>query len=225
MPREIVDAEGNKISVPTQEELDAMSTAVKRVSEIEAAQKAAADAWAAEKKELEDQVNPNFRALREKTKLMEKTIADLKAKGQKIDEVTGAIVPDTMPQQISKDEIAQTAKTAAIEVQIGAEVDRHLSKFSSETAQVVRHYFNKLSTGEQLTVGKVAELMAQAQQLAVPNAPAQSHAASGRVPSFTAAGANQVTQTDVEMASAFGVSAEELKKGGAVSPFGWKPKN
>lgn len=226
MPREIIDADGNKVSVPTQEELDALSSAAKRAEQLEADKKAAEEKWAAEKQELEEQVNPNWRVAREELKRYKKLEADLKARGQKIDDTTASIVDDKggLSPDEAKRIAAETASEVATRATIEAEVDRHLAKYSKDTADVVRHFFTKLTAGEKLTPSSIASYMDQAQRAAGAATQAASNSPgsyAGRAPRFSNT-ANELTEADLAIAARFGHSKEELQKGGTVSPFGYK---
>lgn len=227
MPREIIDADGNTVSVPTQEELDAYNAAAKRAEQLEADKKAAEEKWAAERQELEEQANPNWKAAREKIKYYEKLEADLRARGQKIDNATASIVEDKggLSPEEAKRIAAETASEVATRTAIDAEVDRHLSKYSKDTADVVRHFFEKLTAGEKLTSSSIATYMEQAQRAAGASTGRDTAStqgfSSGRAPRF-AASSGEPTEADLAVAARFGHSKEELQKGGTVSPFGFK---
>ena len=140
MPRKLVDEEGNEVEVPTDEEL----AALKVTAQVEADKKVeeAKMQWEKDKKELEGQVNPNWKAMRESNERLKEAV---KASGKEVDE-QGNIIEK--PVGLSRDEVVKTTEEAARKVYLEGQIASRLGQYDNETSKVVKYYFDKLSAGE-----------------------------------------------------------------------------
>jgi len=119
-------------------------------------------AWKKEKEDLEQQVNPNWREAREKMKRLEA----LERKGKVIDD-NGEI--KEIETKLSEEEIINKASAKFKQEMINETVEDSLSHYNEEQKKVVKHFFEKLTAGEQLSIKNVENYLKQAESLAIPN--------------------------------------------------------
>ena len=196
-PRKLVDEEGNEVEVPTEEEIAALKAdADKKVAEAQAA-------FNKEKEELEKQVNPNWKAMREKSDRLE---AAIKTTGKEVDE-QGNIVEK--PIGLNKEEVIKTSEDAARKVYLDGQIASRLGQYDTETAKVVKHYFDKLTMGEQVTVENIDSFMKQAEGAASPERSARTASSyeRGGVPKFQ----SETPASAIEMGEHFGNTPEDFK--------------
>lgn len=156
MPRTLYDDDGNKVEVPTEEEQKAtLADATKKAAD-EAVAKAQAD-FEQTKKDLESQVNPNWKKFREAHENLKKAIT---ASGKQVDDDGNVIDPATKP--LTKDEIAATAAEAADKSLVKAHINRTLSKLSADDRKLVMAKYDKLVAGENVTLDNVNDFLQQA---------------------------------------------------------------
>ena len=117
--------------------------------------------WKAKQEELEKDINPNWREAREKIKRLEA----LEKKGKTIDDQ--GEIKETTP-QINPAEIEQKAIDRMKKEMIEDAVNESLGRYNEEQKKVVKYYFDKLTTGEQLTAKNVDNFIRQAEVLASP---------------------------------------------------------
>lgn len=160
MTRILFDEDGNEIEVPDEKELEGLKLAAKKNKERKKALK-----------ELEEKIKDyeaddgkrNFRALRKKADALEKALKKL---GKTVDD-KGEIVD--IKGKIDPDKLLEEAKKAARSELIQNKIDTALSKIQDEDQRkVVKHYFEKLSAGEELDLEKVDKYLGQAAKLATP---------------------------------------------------------
>lgn len=142
--------DGTEREVPTSEELAALSSKATQFESIQTE-------YEKTKKELEQAENPNWKQLR--------TLADgykekLKAKGFNFDE-SGQVIEPQAP-QITQDQIQQEARSAAKSFIVENEVNKALEKYEPNTREVVRKYYEKLSSGEQVDSSNFSSLLTAA---------------------------------------------------------------
>lgn len=121
--------------------------------------KAKEEAWEAEKAKLSEEANPNWAAARKRMAALEEAA---KAKGVKLDE-EGNPVDET---KLNRDELlkeaAAQASAATKAEMLNARIDEELANYDPEEAKVVKHFYDKLAAGEEVSVGKVRSLIQQA---------------------------------------------------------------
>lgn len=107
----------------------------------------------------------NFRALREKADSWEKRAKALEANGKTIDE-EGNIVD--FEQKFSMKDVEERARQIARSEQLTLRREEFLSRYDDETRKVVEHNYNKLVSGEEVTMGNMGTFFSQAEMLARP---------------------------------------------------------
>lgn len=141
MPRKIRDESGQEIEVFDQSDVEAAA---------EAAKKEAQAIFDTKQKELEQELNPNWKAAREKMAVLEREKQDYAEKLAK------AGIKSEQP-VTSPEEIARIASEAASKTYIDRYKDEVLGAFGDKRA-VVEKYFEKLSAGEALDRSKIDEI-------------------------------------------------------------------
>ena len=117
-------------------------------------------------KEMEGDLNPNWKEARKVMSEQQKKIAALESTGKTIDD-KGQIV-DLKP-EISLDDVGKRAEEAAIRAHMNIKKEEYLSQYDEETRKVVEHNYNKLTAGEQITVTNMGQFIEQAEMLSTPN--------------------------------------------------------
>ena len=171
----IILEDGSEKEVPSDEELAEMISASERAKELETKLAETTNLM----KELEEGVNPNFRAMREKQKVL---IEQLKKDGKDVDE-NGNIVNHN--NNFNTEEIMKKAeeigKKSANQAILEERKNSFFNKYDEETKKVVQHYFSKVSSGEELTLDNMEKFVKQAEQLS--NVP-EEHSSIINTPSF-----------------------------------------
>lgn len=195
MPEKIILQDGTEREVPTAEELAALQQASTKVVELETSLKTKDEEHANKVKELDEMINPNWKAAREKIERLEK----LEAQGKTLDG-EGKVV-DKSP-QINPDELVTKAveagKSAAMTALLDERKKTLLGKYDKDTKTVVEHYFNKLITGEQLNLDNMEKFMKEAEGLANPQALPNNlpPAPNGAPPRFQSADGKSFAESD-----------------------------
>jgi len=140
MPRTLLDEQGNKFEVPDETELSALQETAKKAAEYEA-----------KLKEVEQEVNPNWRKTRETLKERESTIEKLQAELEK------AGVKSSEQRAMSPEEYTTIAAQQARNVLLEQHKDNVLSQFGNQRSSVEEIY-NSLAHGKQLDNQKIEEL-------------------------------------------------------------------
>ena len=111
-------------------------------------------------KDLEGQINPNWQKARQ-------TIDSLKAiakdKGVELNE-DGTVRSN--PGNVDIDAITQQAREAARGELLGNRLEELLEQYDPESAKVVKHYYQKLTQGEGLTLQNIGKFVGQAERAA-----------------------------------------------------------
>lgn len=155
------------VSEVTQEQLDALETKVEvlergkdeSVTKMAEYETAKAD-LEAKNKELESQINPNWQKARQTIDAL-KEIA--KSKGVELNE-DGTVKSNPQNVDVSKllaDAALAGAQAAKNEI-LGGRVEELLSGYDIESSKLVRHFYDKLTVGETVTLQNVNKFMNQA---------------------------------------------------------------
>jgi hypothetical protein len=144
MPRKIQGEDGKEIEVFEASELEAAKAE---------AQKKAAEAEA-KVKELEQELNPNWREARQKMKDLEEDASKWRKEAERL----GA-KPES--KNISQEEIDRLAEGKAREVFLSEHKEEVLARFGDKR-DIVENRFNKLAQGETLSKAKINELVQEA---------------------------------------------------------------
>lgn len=163
MPEKIILEDGSEREVPTEEELESLR---KNSEEAERLKKDLEDLEKT-KQELEESQDPNYKKMRETLKAKEKTIEQLKELGKKMEE-DGTI--SDLEQSIDPNEIikkaAEESKKAVFSSLITEKKEKLLKDFDEDQKNVIEKYFNKLTTGEELTLETIDNYFEKAKILA-----------------------------------------------------------
>lgn len=156
--------DGKEIDVLTQEE------AATQLKEKEDAIKSEYDAKI---KELEQDLNPNWRDARAKLKEQETKLKEYEEK-----------YGEQKPSQVTLEEVESRAKASARQEMIEIEKERLFSNYKDEQREVVKKYFDKLTTGEELSLNNIHSFVKQAEQLVIPqiDSKVNTFSVSGRPP-------------------------------------------
>lgn len=218
MPEKIVLQDGTEREVPTAEELKSLNEQAEKSKVVDNIRKELGLADDADLtsaiKEAKESSNPNWAEARKKMKVLQDAA---KAKGVEIDD-SGNIIEKQAG--VKSEDIDRIVTEKTTESLFNAEKERALSKYNSEDKKVVEHYFNKLMTGEEKTVGNILKFTKEAESLSFPGRavdPVKSaFNSNGGAPRYGVQ-AGQPSASAVEMGRMFGNSEEDLKKRGDVS--------
>ncbi len=208
----VTQADGTEIEVPTPEETKVLQDQVAAAATLQQQLTDKEKTWNEEKTRLEQEVNPNWKALRDKEKGWETEKADLT---KRLAEAGGKPPEAQVP--LLKDDVEKIATAASKRIAAENHRDTLLSQFDTETKKVVEHYFTQLSKGEELTIAKVQETIEAAARAA--GAPLKqtkraSFGITGSPPSFDDA---TLTEGAKELASVMRNSEKDLQQGGSVA--------
>lgn len=118
------------------------------------------DAWQKEKADLEGQQNPNWQKARQTIDAL-KEVA--KSKGVSVDD-EGRVISN--PQNINIEEIRREAASAAKAEILGGHLQNVLSQYDEESGKLVKHYFDKITAGETVTLQNIDRYVTQAESAA-----------------------------------------------------------
>lgn len=158
------------VSEVTQEQLDALESKAttlekeKGESAVKLAEyETAKTAWEAKEKEFAEQSNPNWAKAR---KSMEAMKTALKEKGIEVDD-DGNVKSN--PQNLNVEEIRKEATQAARNELLGGRLQELLSEYDPKSAELVKHYYNKLTAGESVNLQNIRSFVTQAENVAKSN--------------------------------------------------------
>jgi hypothetical protein len=145
----VFDAEGNELEVLSPEEVEALKkdaeTAKSKAEILE-----------------QDKTLINWGKSRE----MEKRLREELAKtGKSIDE-NGQLVDTSISKE---DEIKKEAYAEARRAMLDERLSEELAKYKPEERDVVKRYYEKLTTGEEVSLSNVRTFLSDAERLAIPN--------------------------------------------------------
>lgn len=150
MGRILYNENGEAVEVMSDEEIAALKESSTKLTEYE--QKL---------KDLEEAANPNWKKARETIDNLKTAI---KATGKDVDD-DGNIIDN---RQMSNEEVARMAREAARSELLNERKKSILRGLPQEKREVAEHYFNKLSSGEELDIEKIDRIMADALRIASP---------------------------------------------------------
>src|SRR3990167_6252157 len=122
--------------------------------------KAKEEAWSNEKKQLEESANPNWQKARQRISSLETALKD---KGVELNE-DGTVKNN--PQGVDIEEVRREARESARSELTGNKLANLLSQYDEESAKIVKHFFNKVSTGESVTLDNIDNFFRQAESAA-----------------------------------------------------------
>lgn len=159
MPRKVILEDGSEIEVPTDEELADLNSKATKAAELGTEVERL-------KKESENKENLDWRLARKK---MQKLEEQIQATGKKVNDDGTIVDPTTVidTQEILKQATEIATKTSN-EIALNRYRDEMLNSFDEETRKVVKHYYDKLSAGEELSFDRIRTLVSEASLHATP---------------------------------------------------------
>ena len=118
------------------------------------------EAWSKEKVQLEEAANPNWAKARATIDQL-KEVA--KSKGVELND-DGTVKSN--PNNVDINAITQQAREAARGELLGNRLEELLEQYDPESAKVVKHYYQKLTQGEGLTLQNIGKFVGQAERAA-----------------------------------------------------------
>lgn len=168
--RTLYDEAGNSVEVPDEQELDSLKKANEEAEKLR------------EQIKTVEEGSIGIKSLREALKRKDALIADLQKKTE-----TPKEEPKEEKKEVVFDEnrIRELTRAEASKMLLDTEIDRSLSEYSDDDKKLVRRYFDKLTSGEELNVETMKVYMEQAARAAFPSTDVRSkfsHSAGGRPP-------------------------------------------
>lgn len=149
----------------TEEQIQELQTKASRVDELEGKIKemvpgADLDKVKADLEIAQKDLNPNWQKARQTIDLMRSA---LKAKGVETDTEGN---PISVPQGVNIEEVRKEATAAARGEVLGGRLEELLGEYDDSSATLVRHFYNKLTTGETVTLQNIRSFISQAENAA-----------------------------------------------------------
>lgn len=175
MPRKLYDDDGKEIEVLTDEEVKDLKTKAeaggkaeeytKLVNDVRSALGVGKDANVLEAiKEAKDSSNPNWKLARGKIDRLT-TFIKSKIQGAEIDDEGNVKATEaTMTPEQIRSEVASATKKEML----GAYINQKLSKMPDDKRTVVQKYYQKLTTGEEVTLENVDKFIGEAINIVIP---------------------------------------------------------
>ena len=151
------DQEGTKPEGEEQDDDLDVSSLKERVEKLEE-----------EKEKLEDQIDPNYRRLRNKAKKADELESKLQKNGFEIDEESGEIVEREQGSgQLTKEEVESLVEQKTTEVTVKKEKRSRLNDIDdSDTREAVEDIYDRLTEGRDIDVDDVDDYMEKAKRAA-----------------------------------------------------------
>lgn len=153
--RTLYDENNNPVEVPDVEEIEAYKSNAEKIQELEDKAKLA-DTLSADKNLI------NWQKARDNEK---KLVAELKKHGKDMDEEGNFIDFASEKENQIRTIAMKEAKMAMLEERLNEE----LGRYAPESRDVVKKYFDKLTTGEEVSMSNVRSFLSEAEKLAIPN--------------------------------------------------------
>ena len=187
--RELFTEDGDKVEVPTEEELKELKEAQEKLKGQDGITKELEEANA----KLEDYEN---NPLQKNIKLV-RTIKDnltkkLKEQGKEVevDETTGNVTLKTEA-KMTQEDLDDRSKIIARQELLNIEKSKVFGKYDEEKRKVVEHYYDKLSAGEDMSIDNLNKFVSEAEKLAGVEAPkGTTPGVNGQPPVFEGKGQN-----------------------------------
>jgi len=154
MPTTVLDAEGNEMEALTAEEVAELQQKAEEADNLQSKVTELEE----ERKRLEEEANPNWRALREKTSKLENLI---KEKGFELDENGNIKDGNVIDPNKLKDEVRNELKEESFK----ETKDEMLDDYDTETKPLIEKYVNKLMSGEEKNIKNLKNAIKEAERL------------------------------------------------------------
>lgn len=158
----------DELTQPQLDELEGKVTELEKFKNESAPQleeykkaKESLDALKKENEDLKGQANPNWKAARDR---MEKLEALLKGKGVEVDETGNP--KGGSGQGLSVEDVRKESVEATRKELLGSRLEELLDDYDTDSKEVVRHYFTKLTAGEQVDMKNIKKFVLQAENAA-----------------------------------------------------------
>jgi hypothetical protein len=166
--RELYDVEGNAIQVPDDTEINDLKSKADVAEKLKGLK---SELGLSEQADLESYVkelhsdagNRNWRTMRQTVESLKTALKD---KGHDVD-----VNPDTgelvfKAKQFDEEEIIGKVREETTKTLVETEKKKALSKYDEKVRPVIEHYFNKLSSGEAVSLDNLNGFIADAEKLA-----------------------------------------------------------
>lgn len=150
----------------TEEQLQALQEKAQKAEELETRLKdmvpkeEVEKAVKAKEDELSQQINPNWQKARQRMNSLETA---LKEKGVELNE-DGTVKSN--PQGVDIEEVKREARESARAELAGNKLANLLGQYDEESAKIVKHFFNKVTTGEAVSLDNIEIYFRQAESAA-----------------------------------------------------------
>lgn len=206
MPIKVKGEDGNEFEVPTQEEHAAV------IKKAEDAEKALKDRDL-KIKELEEEVNPNFREIRKALKEKDEKIKALEAKGKTINE-EGEVVD--IKREVNADDLIkraeQAGEKASLRVLLERKKSEFLSKFDDKERELAKSKLEKLTSGEDVNLDNIDSFFDDTIKLVRPSLSVRDRVFGGRgLPPVMPKQSTEEKQRVDDVSKSFGLHAHEVK--------------
>ena len=195
--------DGTPVEVPSDEEIAVLKQSQEKVVTL-----------LKEKEDLEKDVNPNWKEIRETNKKLKEA---LKAQGKDVDD-NGNIIEKNV---FNKEEVLGEAKKMFQEETFGTEKERLLASYSDTDKQTISIYLDKLMSGEERNISNLHKFMDQATAFVFPNQDNKSkrsaYSSNGHAANLT--NDAKPSESAVAMGNQFGHSEEELTNASSEIKF------
>lgn len=170
------------------------------------------EAWLNEKKDLEESANPNWQKARKKIDVMSKVLSD---KGIQIDEDGNILNQHQVDVDKIQREASEKGAQAARSELLNNKLEELLSPYDSSSAQLVKHFYNKVTTGETVTLSTIEKFVKMAHSAAEVETGNQIkksiNFSGGQGPRFQEQGQIDETRRN-ELGSLMGLTFSKIKK-------------
>lgn len=122
--------------------------------------------WEQEKAILEESINPNWKEARSKMSIMEKKLQALESQGKTLDD-NGQVVD--LNRSLTQEDIDKRATEIVNQQFLQSRINDRLRGLDDQTKEVVKTYYNKLTTGEEVTLDNVDKYLTDAARMASPD--------------------------------------------------------
>lgn len=168
----LFDADGNEIEVPSEDEIkdlklkaESAESVNQQVSKIKEVLGAKDEEDLVEAVKLaKEAMNPNWPEARNKINRLTHALKELNPDAEINEDGT----VKGKDQAIDMTKISEEATRAARKEILGTEISRQLQKFPEENREAVKRYFEKLTSGEELSLDTINTFMDSASKLVLP---------------------------------------------------------
>jgi uncharacterized protein (UPF0218 family) len=221
MPRKLIDEEGNEVEVPTEEESKEAEKKAKEAGVSEYRTGIRKDLKIEDNKgirehmkDLETNLNPNWKEVRGKLDRQDKLIEQLKKDGKTVDE-NGNIID--APAGMTSEEVSEQIETGVKKSTFKNEQEKLLSQYGEEDKKVVEDYLTRLMSGKEQSISNLYNTFKEASVLAFPDRkvnPLGDAINRGGLPPKSTKDTGDLNTEQKELADKLDLSDEDIEKYG-----------